>query len=233
MKPVTEMVQRSADGAMLVNEDGRVILWNRAAERMLGFRAQEVIGRSCHQVLCGETLAGQQLCSPSCAIGSKLAGGGGVRNFDMQTHTKAGRLVWINISSLPVPSRKKGRCMAMHLFRDITKHIKMLKLVEDLHALLSTPGGRSVSDTTHRRPAFKEPQVLPTIPTALPLTQREKDVLQLLAVGKTSKEIAERLYISCATVRNHIQHILEKLGAHTRLEALAHAFPPSGPFSRK
>jgi PAS domain S-box-containing protein len=39
------MLQRTADGAMLVNEDGTVILWNKAAERLLGFLAQDVIGR--------------------------------------------------------------------------------------------------------------------------------------------------------------------------------------------
>ncbi|MEX5215441.1 MAG: helix-turn-helix transcriptional regulator [Nitrospiraceae bacterium] len=67
---------------------------------------------------------------------------------------------------------------------------------------------------------------MPAVSSALPLSEREKEVLRLLAVGKTSKEIADTLYISSVTVRNHIQHILEKLGAHSRLQALAIAFPP-------
>jgi len=45
MKQMSDMLQRTADGAMLVNEDGTVILWNKAAERLLGFLAQAVIGR--------------------------------------------------------------------------------------------------------------------------------------------------------------------------------------------
>lgn len=233
MKQITDMLQRTADGAMLINEDGAVILWNKAAERLLGFRAQEVIGLLCRDVLCGETLGGQPLCSPSCAIGSKLSGGGGVRNYDMQTHTKSGRVVWINISSLPVPSRKKGRFMALHLFRDITKRIKMLRLAEELHALLATPGGKTVSETTQRRLTPRGTGEVPAISSALPLSNREKEVLRLLATGKTSTYIADRLYISSATVRNHIQHILEKLGAHSRLQALAIAFPPGGASSQK
>ncbi|MCK6492042.1 MAG: helix-turn-helix transcriptional regulator [Nitrospira sp.] len=59
-----------------------------------------------------------------------------------------------------------------------------------------------------------------------PLTKREQDVLRLMAAGSTTKEIADALFISMVTVRNHIQHIFEKLGAHTRLQALALAFPP-------
>ena len=45
MKQISDMLQRTADGAMLVNEDGTVILWNKAAERLLEFLAQDVIGR--------------------------------------------------------------------------------------------------------------------------------------------------------------------------------------------
>ena len=45
MKQMSDMLQRTADGAMLVNEDVTVILWNKAAERLLGFLAQDVIGR--------------------------------------------------------------------------------------------------------------------------------------------------------------------------------------------
>ena len=45
MKQMSDMLQRTADGAMLVNEDVTVILWNKAAERLLGFLAQVVIRR--------------------------------------------------------------------------------------------------------------------------------------------------------------------------------------------
>jgi DNA-binding NarL/FixJ family response regulator len=57
-----------------------------------------------------------------------------------------------------------------------------------------------------------------------PLTQREREVLQLLAEGLRHKEIATELYISPKTVATHIQRILTKLGVHSRAEAVAHAF---------
>ncbi|HVL81942.1 MAG TPA: response regulator transcription factor [Actinomycetota bacterium] len=53
------------------------------------------------------------------------------------------------------------------------------------------------------------------------LTPRELEVLQLLSQGLTSQAIAERLVLSPHTVRNHIQSILPKLGAHSKLEAVA------------
>jgi DNA-binding NarL/FixJ family response regulator len=55
------------------------------------------------------------------------------------------------------------------------------------------------------------------------LTAREIEVLQLLAFGHTNKDIAERLYISPDTVKTHLEHIFEKLGASDRTAAVAEA----------
>jgi two-component system response regulator DesR len=53
-----------------------------------------------------------------------------------------------------------------------------------------------------------------------PLTDREKEVLGLIADGKNTKEIANQMYITTGTVRNYISVILEKLGVSNRIEAI-------------
>ncbi len=55
------------------------------------------------------------------------------------------------------------------------------------------------------------------------LTAREIEVLQLLAFGHTNKDIAEKLFISPDTVKTHLEHIFEKLGASDRTAAVAEA----------
>ncbi len=55
------------------------------------------------------------------------------------------------------------------------------------------------------------------------LTEREREVLALVARGYTNKQIAEALYVSEKTARNHVSHILEKLGLARRSEAAAFA----------
>jgi DNA-binding NarL/FixJ family response regulator len=57
--------------------------------------------------------------------------------------------------------------------------------------------------------------------SARQLSRREADVLQLMADGASNQEIAERLHLSHHTVRNHVQHIFARLGAHSKLEAVA------------
>ena len=56
---------------------------------------------------------------------------------------------------------------------------------------------------------------------AATLTPREVEVLRLAAAGLSSRAVAERLGLSLHTVRTHLQNVLTKLGAHSRLEAVA------------
>ena len=53
----------------------------------------------------------------------------------------------------------------------------------------------------------------------VPLTQRESEVLRQLAYGLTNKEIAQTLHISYETVKEHVQHILRKIGVSDRTQA--------------
>ncbi len=55
------------------------------------------------------------------------------------------------------------------------------------------------------------------------LTDREVEVLQLTAEGLGAEEIADRLHLSHHTVRNHLRHAMEKLDAHTKLDAVVKA----------
>jgi LuxR family maltose regulon positive regulatory protein len=67
------------------------------------------------------------------------------------------------------------------------------------------------------------PQRTPLISGIDPLTERELDVLRLLPTHLSSTEIAEQFYVSKNTVRSHIGHIYDKLGVHSREEAVQRA----------
>ncbi|WP_404456095.1 response regulator [Oceanobacillus kapialis] len=54
-----------------------------------------------------------------------------------------------------------------------------------------------------------------------PLTEREEQVIKLIADGKTTKDIAKELYLTNGTVRNYVSVILDKLGVSNRIEAIS------------
>ena len=62
----------------------------------------------------------------------------------------------------------------------------------------------------------------PGAPTE-PLTEREQDVLRLMAVGQSNPEIARALYVEVNTVKTHVKHLYGKLGVHSRMHAVSRA----------
>jgi DNA-binding CsgD family transcriptional regulator len=70
---------------------------------------------------------------------------------------------------------------------------------------------------------FAKRESTETTPSIGGLTPREREVLCLLAPGRTYPQIAETLFLSPATVRTHVQHVYAKLDVASRLEAAAYA----------
>jgi PAS domain S-box-containing protein len=195
-----ETLARAADGAFGIGPDGRIVLWNRAAEKMLGYSAREAIGRSCCDLFVGYDDSGNRLCYQGCHVMSLVKLGDPVQSFDMRTRTKGGRPIWVNLSTLTVPPGPAGRSLTVHLFRDVTATKELLGLVRE--RLTSPDRAEPIGDV---------------------LTRRELEILRMIATGVSTKDAADKLHVSPATVRNHVQNILGKLGAHSRLEAVAMA----------
>jgi DNA-binding NarL/FixJ family response regulator len=72
---------------------------------------------------------------------------------------------------------------------------------------------------------FVDPSLIPSLATGRDgqeiLTAREREILQLLADGMSNADVATRLFISQETVKSHVRHILAKLEAETRTQAVA------------
>jgi PAS domain S-box-containing protein len=195
-------VERTGDGAYVTEDSGRIVLWNRAAERILGFSAREVVNRTCCDIFSGFDDAGNRLCYPGCHIRTLVRLAEPVSSYDMRTRTKNGKPVWLNVSVLPVPWNGDGPGPTLHLFRDVTASRELLALV-------------------HERVASARAQE--EAPGAPDLTRREVEILRLVTQGLGTVAIAERLHVSRATVRNHLQSIFAKLGVHSRVAAVAYA----------
>lgn len=83
--------------------------------------------------------------------------------------------------------------------------------------------GKSVLSPEVTQRVFKVISSSQGIPLEVALSKREMDVLHCLAQGMTSAQIASELYISENTVKTHVRHILEKLEASNRAEAVSRA----------
>jgi LuxR family maltose regulon positive regulatory protein len=81
--------------------------------------------------------------------------------------------------------------------------------------------GRLVRAFDHDGPDARPGATVPGL--VEPLSERELEVLRLLAAGKPNQQIAEELVVALNTVKKHVSHVLDKLGAANRTEATARA----------
>ena len=195
-----DFLTRTADGVLGVDAQGRIALWNEAAEKILGYSAREVVGKPCCEILEGRDPAGNRVCHPACHVLTMVKQGEPVQNYDMETRTKAGKPIWLNVSILVIPGSRPGLEVTVNLFRDVTYLQRLKELIRERAAVPALPAS---DDGTPE------------------LTRRELQILRLIAEGLRSEAIAEKLCISEATVRNHVQNILAKLEVHSRLQAVA------------
>lgn len=193
---------RTGDGVCVSGAEGRIVFWNRAAERILGYGVRDVAGRPCGEIFRGRDGDGNRLCYQGCHVQTLAGMGEIVQSFDMRSETKTGQAVWLNVSILPVANGRGPGSLLVHLFRDVTATKELLTVIHE--RLAGAAGGETTSPETA-------------------LTRRELEVLRLLATGANTKGAAEKLHVSSATVRNHVQNIFGKLGVHSRLEAVAYA----------
>jgi len=206
------MVASTDDPAFAVDGEGRIVAWNRASMKLFGLLEEEALGRICGSVLQGHDTCGP-VCSPDCSIFQAARMRRPMGNFDLQVATVHGS-EWCNVSVLITAEERDGDYYALHILRPVDLRKKLEMAVHDvIRKELTTADERTASPPTAPRATFRN----------APLTDREIDILRRLANGGTTARIADDLGISRTTVNNHVQHILHKLDAHTRLEAVRRA----------
>lgn len=200
-----DLLRATRDGVFAVDSGQRIAFWNSATPPILGLESEAVIGRPCHEVLAGRDERGCAVCKPGCATFRASKCGRLSPTTNVEVLARDGRRKWINVSTFLLPSRWRELALLIHVFRDVHEG----SLDHHVASMLSAVN-RGV-----------EREELPRPPDGL--TPREIQTLRLLAQGASTSMICARLDIESTTVRTHVQHLLDKLGVHSRLEAVAFA----------
>ena len=207
LDPIFRALEQSPDAVFVTDRHNQIVFWNDAARRLLGFTPDEAVGTDCEALLSGCDLFGNRYCSDECPVMRMANRGEVVRNFALTLNTRDRTTLLADISLLQLRAGSSDDYLLMHLIRSAEVRPR-----EEPAAAPAPPRPRLVA-------ARESPDV-----RARKLTGREVEVLAMLAAGRTTPEIAERLHISQLTARSHIQNILEKLEVHSKAEAVAFAF---------
>ena len=110
-----------------------------------------------------------------------------------------------------------ARAVALGASGFLLKELPRDKIVEAIHTAAAGQSAWTRDELRRMTGALATPRLAADV--EVPLTQRESEVLRQLAYGLTNKEIALALHISYETVKEHVQHILRKVGVSDRTQA--------------
>jgi PAS domain S-box-containing protein len=214
-KVLLDLLAGGADGVYAVDNEQRITYWSPSAEKILGHKAADAIGKYCYEFMLGEDYDRQPFCRRDCPTMVAARRGRGVPAYDICSRTRSGREMWISISIIPAAGRSQDGPVAIHLFRDVTdRRLSEALARQTLDAVRGFMESSRLSGDSVERPA----------PAPAPrLSARELEVLGRLSQGDSTTELAENLSISVATARNHMDRVMRKLGVHSRLKAVVRA----------
>jgi PAS domain S-box-containing protein len=202
-------LEEASDGVFVVRESGEICYWNRAAQKLFGYSEEEVLGKTCSELLHGVGALGTQVCHDRCIEMQCTLRPKAMPNFDLNATTRDGNRKWVNISTISYLNRRTQKSLVVHLTRDISAQKnreemfrKMVAISHEVANLEATANGAA---------------------PITPLSSQELEILRMFAAGTEAPKIAEVLGISPQTLRNHLHHINKKLRTHNRLEAVTHA----------
>lgn len=203
------LVAGTGEAVLASDEEGRIVVWNRPAEHLLGYAPALVLGKPCHAILGGRDVFGNRFCCEQCALGPMIRRREAIRSFVLEARCHSGDGLRVAVSIVVVPGPRPSQYTVVHLLQPL-------------------PWGAPAAGVGRGLPSGRElnvpPPANPPPPGLRPLSLRELEVLRLLAEGRSNEHIADSLFISVTTVRNHVQNILRKLEVHSKLEAVTLAF---------
>jgi len=201
-----DVISSTGDAAFASNDKGSIVLWNEAAKHLLGYPAGDVLGRRCFEVIGGFDTFGNRFCRSDCNLHRLVHCRKAVCPFQMHVRKSSGEYVLAAFRIVLVSGQQLSDYQLVHLIYPATNVF---------HNSYSTP---SISDAQTEGWPLRLESSWPL--SKSPLTNRECEVLTLLASGSSTAGISKEFHISVATVRNHIQSILRKLSVHSKLEAV-------------
>ncbi len=204
-----EVIARAGSAAFATDENGCITVWNKRAEALLGYPAFQVLGKSCHEILCGVDLFGNRFCNRQCALSYMAERREQVHHFELDVRAESGEMIPTGFSIVVLPGARAGQYTLIHFLEKVDRQHEVNTLI---HQILTERRAQPISTAAAGdAPSAPEQQ----------LTSRELQVLRLLAEGNSTQDIATSLFISIPTARNHVHNILRKLDVHSKLEAVS------------
>lgn len=205
-----DLIAEAAAAACGIDRRHRIVYWNDAVAALLGWTSRDALGRNCYDVFAGHDVFGNICCFQDCGVAVASLRGETVVPFVMDVRHRDGTPLHLVTRTVAVPSPGADYRCLVHLFEH-GDGAALATILTRLRAVVAPKPEPPAGPAVERH-------------ASVTLTRREQEVLELIAAGYGSLNIAARLGLSHATVRSHIQRLLRRLEVHSQVEAVSLAF---------
>lgn len=124
-------------GMYTVDSERRIMLWNKAAESILGWRAEEALGKDCREFIRHEDKDGLQLCEDHCPLKSTIDGSRTVFAGTVWGFASSGKKVPLNVSCAPLLDGDGNLAGAVEVFADMTREVEVDRLKSEIVSVMA------------------------------------------------------------------------------------------------
>jgi DNA-binding CsgD family transcriptional regulator len=202
---VPEWIKHLGVATWVIGPERTITFMNHRAEELLQRPAADCVGQPCHEIIDGAYENGEQWCTSHCPVAKMLDKDLEVEPYTLRVENNGGANEdhWLQLLVIPFRNGNgDGYSVAHCAFNVDRTHM--------IESYLDRIAGRTPLEG-HRARSLDDAK----------LSRRELEVLDLLSEDENLYSIASKLNVSYYTIRNHVQHILSKMGVHSTLEAVA------------
>jgi PAS domain S-box-containing protein len=134
-----DLVQSTGESAFICNQDQRIVAWNKSAQNLLGYNAERVMGRACHQFICGQDIFGNRFCREDCSAIRMVRGREPVHPFEIDVENVSGETVRARCCIVTISDPKSLSFGVLHLLAPVARRdeVAFIQEAPDRQSLLT------------------------------------------------------------------------------------------------
>lgn len=136
-RKLSVVLHSMVDGVYTTDASRRITFWNDGAVRITGFRREDVLGRTCRDILAHTDEAGNSLCDASCPLTETMGKRKAISGKNVFSGSAGGRVIPVSVSCSPIVGPDNGVIGAIEVFRDISEQKDLERQKADFYSMIT------------------------------------------------------------------------------------------------
>ena len=125
-----DVITRAGTPAFATDEKGLIVIWNKGAQDLLGYPASQVLGKSCHEIICGRDVFGNRFCDRHCPLTFMVERNETARHFELDVRSETGEIIAASFSIVVLPGPRGRQHTMIHFLHPVDRRGEVGALID-------------------------------------------------------------------------------------------------------